>query len=74
MYREESDTFGPIKVPADMLWGAQTQRSLQNFDIARELDRMPNPIIRAFGVLKKCAAKVNIAYGLPEKIGKVLII
>jgi fumarate hydratase class II len=57
-----------------MLWGAQTQRSTQNFDIARELDRMPNPIIRALGVLKKCAAKVNIAYGLPEKIGKFLII
>lgn len=40
------------------LWGAQTQRSLQNFDIGGERERMPVPIIRAFGVLKKCAAKV----------------
>ena len=41
------------------LWGAQTQRSLQNFDIGGERERMPVPIIRAFGVLKKCAAKVQ---------------
>lgn len=40
------------------LWGAQTQRSLQNFDIGGERERMPEPIIRAFGILKKCAAKV----------------
>lgn len=40
------------------LWGAQTQRSLQNFDIGGEREQMPEPIIRAFGVLKKCAAKV----------------
>ncbi|KAG8097233.1 hypothetical protein GUJ93_ZPchr0013g35263 [Zizania palustris] len=56
-FREERDTFGPIKVPNDKLWGAQTQRSLQNFDIGGERERMPVPIIRAFGVLKKCAAK-----------------
>lgn len=47
-----------------MLWGAQTQRSMQNFDIARDTDKMPVPIVRALGVLKKCAAKVNIQYGL----------
>lgn len=41
------------------LWGAQTQRSLQNFDIGGEREQMPEPIIRAFGVLKKCAAKVS---------------
>lgn len=41
------------------LWGAQTQRSLQNFDIGGERERMPEPIIRAFGILKKCAAKVD---------------
>ncbi|KAL6210335.1 hypothetical protein ACLB2K_015568 [Fragaria x ananassa] len=59
-FREERDTFGPILVPSDKLWGAQTQRSLQNFDIGGERERMPEPIIRAFGVLKKCAAKVLI--------------
>lgn len=67
-FREERDTFGPIKVPADRLWAAQTQRSMQNFDIARDTDRMPIPIVRAFGILKKCAAKVNIKYGLDKKI------
>ncbi len=51
-----------------MPWAAQTQRSMQNFDIARDTDRMPIPIVRAFGILKKCAAKVNIKYGLDKKI------
>lgn len=51
-------------MPANKLWGAQTQRSLQNFDIGRDTERMPIPIIRAFGILKKCAAIVNIQYGL----------
>ena len=41
------------------LWGAQTQRSLQNFDIGGERERMPEPIVRAFGILKQCAAKVR---------------
>lgn len=41
------------------LWGAQTQRSLQNFEIGGNRERMPEPIIRAFGILKKCAAKVK---------------
>ena len=63
-FREERDTFGPIQVPADKYWAAQTQRSLQNFDIARDTDRMPTPVIRAFGVLKKCCAKINLRYGL----------
>lgn len=68
-FREERDTFGPIKVPADRYWAAQTQRSIENFDIARDTDRMPLPIIKAFGVLKKCAAKVNLNYALQPKIG-----
>jgi fumarate hydratase, class II len=68
-FREESDTFGPIQVPADRLWAAQTQRSLQNFDIARDTDRMPSPIVHAFGILKKSAAIVNVRYGLDPKIG-----
>ncbi|CAA2965308.1 fumarate hydratase 1, mitochondrial [Olea europaea subsp. europaea] len=72
-YREERDTFGPIRVPSDKLWGAQTQRSLQNFDIGGERERMPEPIIRAFGILKKCAAKVNVEYGLDPSIGKAIM-
>lgn len=68
-FREEKDTFGPIQVPADKLWAAQTQRSIQNFDIARDTDRMPLPIVKAFGILKKSAAKVNVEYALPQKIG-----
>lgn len=68
-YREERDTFGPIQVESDRLWAAQTQRSLQNFDIARDTDLMPKPIVRAFGILKKSAAIVNLRYGLDAKIG-----
>ncbi|KAL0371486.1 UNVERIFIED_CONTAM: Fumarate hydratase 1, mitochondrial [Sesamum angustifolium] len=55
------------------LWGAQTQRSLQNFEIGGERERMPEPIIRAFGILKKCAAKVNMEYGLDPSIGKAIM-
>ncbi len=72
-YREERDTFGPIQVPEDKLWAAQTQRSIQNFDIARDTDLMPIPIIRAFGVLKKCAALVNVNYGLDVEKSKAII-
>ncbi|KAL6564161.1 fumarase fum1 [Orobanche minor] len=72
-FREERDTFGPIQVPSDKLWGAQTQRSLQNFEIGGERERMPEPIIRAFGILKKCAAKVNMEYGLDPFIGKAIM-
>ncbi len=57
--RIETDSFGPIKVPGDRYWGAQTQRSLQNFRIGRE--RMPEPLIRAFGVIKRAAAETNHA-------------
>src|SRR5690554_5257216 len=56
-YRVERDTMGEIKVPAEKLWGAQTQRSLENFRIGQE--RMPLEVIRAFSVLKKCAARAN---------------
>lgn len=72
-FREERDTFGPILVPSDKLWGAQTQRSLQNFEIGGDRERMPEPIIRAFGIIKKCAAKVNMAYGLDQSIGKAIM-
>ena len=47
-----------VVIEYSRLWGAQTQRSLQNFEIGGERERMPEPIIRAFGILKKCAAKV----------------
>lgn len=72
-FREEKDTFGPIQVPADRYWAAQTQRSVQNFDIARDTDRMPIPIVRAFGVLKKCCAIVNLRYGLDPKISEAIV-
>ncbi len=64
-YRLEKDTLGEIKVPADKFWGAQTQRSKQNFPIGNE--KMPLEIIRAFAILKKSAAKVNHDLGLLEK-------
>uniref|UniRef100_A0A803LA29 fumarate hydratase n=1 Tax=Chenopodium quinoa TaxID=63459 RepID=A0A803LA29_CHEQI len=72
-FREERDTFGPINVPSDKLWGAQTQRSLQNFEIGGDRERMPEPIVRAFGILKKCAAKVNMQYGLDPTIGNAIM-
>lgn len=50
------------------LWGAQTQRSLQNFEIGGESERMPEPIIRAFGVIKKCAAKVPLLFSFSELV------
>jgi fumarate hydratase class II len=60
--RSESDTFGPIDVPADRYWGAQTQRSIENFRIGTE--RMPRPLIRALGIVKRAAAEVNHELGL----------
>ncbi len=58
-YRIEHDTMGEVKVPADKYWGAQTQRSFNNFDIGRDHSLMPKEIIRAFAVLKMAAAKAN---------------
>src|SRR4051794_5467632 len=60
--RIEADTFGPIEVPADRLWGAQTERSHRNFRIGDE--RMPKPLIRALALVKRAAAEVNHALGL----------
>jgi fumarate hydratase class II len=59
--RLESDTFGPIEVPAARLWGAQTQRSRLNFAISEE--RMPQALVRALVLVKKAAARVNVAQG-----------
>ncbi len=63
--RTEFDTFGPIDVPADRLWGAQTQRSLQNFDISGE--RQPPELIRALAQIKRSSALVNQALGLQDE-------
>src|SRR5437773_11695362 len=59
--RTEYDTFGPIEVPADRLWGAQSERSRRNFRIGGE--RMPKPIIRALALIKSAAAEVNHRLG-----------
>ena len=59
--RTETDSFGPLEVPADKYWGAQTQRSIINFPIGWE--RQPVAIIRALGVIKKACALVNVAQG-----------
>lgn len=61
-FRIEKDTMGDVKVPANALWGAQTQRSTENFKIGG--DRFPRELIKALGVLKKCAALTNLELGL----------
>ncbi len=70
--RTETDTFGPIEVEADKYWGAQAQRSLQNFKIGEE--KMPAPIVRALGIVKRAAAETNMALGLlkPE-VGEPIV-
>jgi fumarate hydratase class II len=71
--RVETDTMGDIKVPADRLWGAQTQRSLENFKIGD--DRMPLPLIHALALVKRASAQVNLDLGLfkdPE-VGHAII-
>ena len=66
-YRIEKDTMGPIEVPADKYWGAQTQRSLENFNIGGPTMQMPMEIIRAFAILKKAAALTNADLGVLDK-------
>ncbi len=66
-YRIEKDTMGEVHVPVDAYYGAQTQRSIENFKIARDTNKMPIEIIRAFAYLKKAAALTNLDAGvLPE--------
>ncbi len=66
-FRKEKDTMGIVEVPANVYWGAQTQRSIDNFKIAQDINRMPKEIIRAFAILKKAAAITNFEAGvLPE--------
>ena len=61
-FRTEHDSIGPVEVPADKYWAAQTQRSLENFRIGGQ--QMPIEIIRAFAILKKAAAKTNTELGV----------
>jgi fumarate hydratase class II len=63
-YRIEKDTMGEVKVPANVYWGAQTQRSIENFKIAQDINRMPKEIIEAFAFLKKAAALTNLDAGI----------
>ncbi|HBT5190752.1 TPA: class II fumarate hydratase, partial [Klebsiella quasipneumoniae] len=71
-HRSEKDSMGAIDVPADKLWGAQTQRSLEHFRISTE--KMPGELIYALALTKRAAAKVNQDLGLltPEKAGAIV--
>jgi fumarate hydratase class II len=70
--RVETDTMGPVDVPADRYWGAQTQRSRENFRIGTE--RMPLPLVHAYGILKRAAAEVNMEMGeLDRKVGEAIV-
>lgn len=66
-YRIEKDTIGNVEVPVDAYWGAQTQRSTENFKIAADINKMPVEIIKAFAYLKKGAALVNAEAGVLEQ-------
>src|SRR5208282_4832488 len=72
-FRVETDTMGGMEVPADRLWGAQTQRSLENFKIGE--DRMPIELIHALALVKRAAAQVNLDLGKfkDPAIGKAII-
>ena len=63
-YRIEKDTMGEVQVPIDAIYGAQTQRSIDNFKIAQDINKMPKEIIRAFAYLKKAAAITNFEAGI----------
>ncbi len=63
-FRIEKDTMGEVKVPINAMWGAQTQRSIENFKIAQDINRMPKEIIKAFAYLKKAAALTNMDAGI----------
>ncbi len=70
--RTETDTFGPIQVETDKYWGAQAQRSLGNFKIGEE--KMPRPVVRALGIVKRAAAETNMALGrLEPALGETIV-
>ena len=66
-FRIEHDSMGEVRVPSDKLWGAQTQRSFENFKIGSGVELMPLEIIRAFAILKKASALANASLR-PEKM------
>ncbi len=66
--RTESDSLGPVEVPSEAMWGAQTQRSFQNFKIGGH--RFPREMIRALGIVKKCAAEANVELGELDALGE----
>jgi len=72
-FRTEKDTMGQVQVPADAYWGAQTQRSIENFPIAQDINKMPKEIIKAFAYLKKAAALTNRDAGILEAEKAALI-
>jgi fumarate hydratase, class II len=73
-FRIEADSLGPVEVPANRLWGAQTERSRANFPIGVDRFRWGRPVIRAFGVLKKCAALANRELGeLPPDKAELIV-
>ncbi len=72
-FRIEKDTMGEVKVPANVYWGAQTQRSIENFKIAEDINKMPKEIIKAFAYLKKAAAITNEELGVLPKEKSILI-
>src|SRR5438093_2778214 len=70
--RTETDSFGPIEVPADSYWGAQTQRSIDNFPFGPR-EQMPLDIVHALGFVKQAAARVNVRLGgLDARLGEVI--
>lgn len=72
-YRIEKDTMGEVQVPSDVYWGAQTQRSIENFKIAQDINKMPKEIIKAFAYLKHGAALANFEAGvLDEEKAKLI--
>ena len=71
-YRQESDSLGSIEVPAEAYWGAQTQRSLQNFDFPAS-EQMPLPIIYALAHIKAAAANIHRRHGLDNSIANAII-
>jgi len=73
-WRVEEDALGEVRVPAEHLWGAQTERSRQNFTIGVERHRWSRPVIRAFGLLKKCAALANLELEQLPKLKVDLIV
>ncbi len=69
--RQETDSVGPIEVPAHAYWGAQTQRSIENFPFAAQ-ERMPIDIVHALAIVKRAAARVNRAHGLPADLADAI--